>query len=133
MCPGKTKSTMLPGSNLQSSREKEPVSKQIKDITGWKAVYDNPQNSVRCFQWWNGHFLLQRSKKFSGSYLVGGGPWRIMMTWRWTVKDHMTRNGKKNPGKRNDRIEGWRKIRNMESWIGLVTPKGVDNNYRKKI
>lgn len=49
MCPGKTKSTMLPGSNLQSSRENEPVSKQIKDITGWKAVYDNPQNKCEMF------------------------------------------------------------------------------------
>lgn len=31
---------------------------------------------------------------------MGDGPWRVMMNWRWAVKDHMAGNGKKNPRKR---------------------------------
>lgn len=46
---------------------------------------------------------------------MGDGPWRVMMNWRWAVKDHMAGNGKKNPRKKNDRVKGWRKVRNMET------------------
>lgn len=44
----------------------------------------------------------------------------------------MIRNGKKSPGKRNDRTKGWRQIRNIESGTGLVFPKDIESDYRKK-
>lgn len=61
---------------------------------------------------------------------MGEEPRRIMMNWRWTVKDHIARNGKRHPGKKNDSIERWRRIRNMDTWIGLVPLIGIDSDYR---